>query len=90
MQAHSGAAELGLTMTRPEDDYARLPVQEERLVVVVPPTHRLARRTRVDLAEPVPVFITYLTLRNDAGQVALGPDPYARDAAAAGSLALSE
>lgn len=46
-----GAAELGLTMARPEDGYARLPVQEERLVVVVPPTHRLARRKRVDLTE---------------------------------------
>ncbi len=46
-----GAAELGLTMMRPHDGYARLPVQEERLVVVVPPTHRLARRKRVALTE---------------------------------------
>jgi DNA-binding transcriptional LysR family regulator len=46
-----GAAELGLTMSGPEDGYARLSVQVERLVLVVPPTHRLARRKRVDLTE---------------------------------------
>lgn len=46
-----GAAELGLTMTGPAEGYARLPVQEERLVVVVPPAHRLAQRKRVTLRE---------------------------------------
>ncbi|MDR7253091.1 DNA-binding transcriptional LysR family regulator [Nocardioides sp. BE266] len=46
-----GAAELGLTMAGPAEGYARLPVQEERLVVVVPATHRLARRKRLGLAE---------------------------------------
>ncbi|WP_090972277.1 LysR family transcriptional regulator [Nocardioides exalbidus] len=45
-----GAVELGLTMDR-SDDLAWLPVRRERLVVVVPPTHRLRGRKRVDLAE---------------------------------------
>jgi LysR family transcriptional activator of glutamate synthase operon len=45
-----GVVELGLTMER-APDLGWLPVQRERLVVVVPPTHRLRRRTRVDLAE---------------------------------------
>ena len=33
------------------DGLGWLPVQRERLVVVVPPTHRFRRRARVDLAE---------------------------------------
>jgi len=45
-----GTVELGLTMDR-SDDLAWLPVRRERLVVVVPPTHRLRGRKRVDLAE---------------------------------------
>ena len=45
-----GAVELGLTMER-SDGLGWLPVQRERLVVVVPPTHRFRRRARVDLAE---------------------------------------
>lgn len=45
-----GAVELGLTMDRAAD-LGWLPVQRERLVVVVPPTHRFHRRGRVDLAE---------------------------------------
>jgi LysR family transcriptional regulator, transcription activator of glutamate synthase operon len=45
-----GSVELGLTMER-ADDLAWLPVQREQLVVVVPPTHRLRRRRRIDLAE---------------------------------------
>lgn len=45
-----GAVELGLTMDR-ADDLGWLPVQRERLVVVVPPTHRFRRRARIDLAE---------------------------------------
>jgi LysR family transcriptional activator of glutamate synthase operon len=45
-----GAVELGLTMDR-SDDLAWLPVRRERLVVVVPPTHRLRGRKRVDLVE---------------------------------------
>lgn len=35
--------------------------------------------TRVDLAQPVPVFITYLTVAVDAGSVVFRSDPYARD-----------
>ena len=45
-----GAVELGLTMEH-APGHAWFPVQRERLVVVVPPPHRLARRKRVDLAE---------------------------------------
>ena len=45
-----GAVELGLTMER-ADDLGWLPVQREQLVVVVPPTHRLSARRRIDLAE---------------------------------------
>lgn len=45
-----GAVELGLTMDRAAD-LGWLPVQRERLVVVVPPTHRFHRRARIDLAE---------------------------------------
>ena len=44
-----GAVELGLTMDRAED-LGWLAVQRERLVVVVPPTHRFRDRTRIDLA----------------------------------------
>lgn len=45
-----GVVELGLTMDRAEG-HAWLPVRRERLVVVVPPGHRLRHRKRVDLAE---------------------------------------
>lgn len=45
-----GAVELGLTLAQ-SADYGWLPVQRERLVVVVPPTHRLRRRKRVELAD---------------------------------------
>lgn len=45
-----GVVELGLTMER-ADDLGWLAVQREQLVVVVPPTHRLRRRKRLDLAE---------------------------------------
>lgn len=45
-----GVVELGLTMD-PAPGQAWLPVRQERLVVVVPPTHRLRHRARVDLAE---------------------------------------
>ncbi|GAA1933801.1 LysR family transcriptional regulator [Nocardioides hwasunensis] len=45
-----GTVELGLTMER-SDDLAWLPVRRERLVVVVPPSHRLRHRKRVDLAD---------------------------------------
>ncbi|MFM6847692.1 MAG: LysR family transcriptional regulator [Terrabacter sp.] len=45
-----GVVELGLTMD-PAPGHAWLPVRRERLVVVVPPTHRLRHRKRVDLGE---------------------------------------
>jgi LysR family transcriptional activator of glutamate synthase operon len=47
-----GSVELGLTMEH-APGHAWSPVQQERLVVVVPPTHRLRTRKRVDLAELV-------------------------------------
>ena len=34
---------------------------------------------RVDLRQPVPVYITYVTVHAEGGQLALGPDPYGRD-----------
>jgi len=34
---------------------------------------------KVDLPAIVPVYITYLTARVEAGRIALGPDPYGRD-----------
>jgi murein L,D-transpeptidase YcbB/YkuD len=38
--------------------------------------------TRVNLRQPVPVYITYLTVRAEEGRLALGLDPYGRDDAA--------
>jgi L,D-transpeptidase YcbB len=35
-----------------------------------------APEQRLDLAEPVPIYITYLTVHVEDGQMALGPDPY--------------
>ena len=37
---------------------------------------------RVDLPKIVPVYITYLTAHAEGGAIALGPDPYKRDARA--------
>ena len=48
-----GVVELAITSVRPEGDYGWLPLQEERLVLIVPPRHRLRSRRRVDLAELV-------------------------------------
>ncbi len=36
---------------------------------------------RLDLPEPVPIFITYLSVRPDAGTLTLGTDPYRLDLA---------
>jgi DNA-binding transcriptional LysR family regulator len=47
----TGAADLAVLTVRPAGDVGWLPLQEERLVLVVPPTHRLARRRLVDLTE---------------------------------------
>ena len=34
---------------------------------------------RVDLPEPVPIYITYMTVRDNGAQLALGSDPYGLD-----------
>jgi murein L,D-transpeptidase YcbB/YkuD len=43
--------------------------------------------TRIDLRQPVPIYITYLTVQPDGDRLALGPDPYERDGAAPAVLA---
>ncbi|MBO9517533.1 MAG: L,D-transpeptidase family protein [Porphyrobacter sp.] len=43
------------------------------------PTVGPSPEQRVDLAEPVPIYITYLTVQPSGDQLAVGPDPYARD-----------
>jgi LysR family transcriptional regulator, transcription activator of glutamate synthase operon len=48
-----GAVELAITSMRPDGDYGWLPLQQERLVLIVPPSHRLRHRRRVDLSELV-------------------------------------
>lgn len=48
-----GVVELAITSVRPDGDYGWLPLQEERLVLIVPPSHRLRNRRRVDLTELV-------------------------------------
>ncbi len=48
-----GAVELAITSVRPDGAFGWLPLQEERLVLIVPPTHRLRHRRRVDLTELV-------------------------------------
>ena len=47
----SGDAELGIVASRPEGDFGWHRLRSERLVVIVPPTHRLAGRDRVRLRE---------------------------------------
>lgn len=47
----TGAAELAVTFPRPDGDFGWLPLQRERLVLAVPPTHRLRGRKRVALSE---------------------------------------
>lgn len=47
----SGTVDLAVTMARPTGDAGWHPLQEERLLLVVPPTHRLASRKRVTLAD---------------------------------------
>lgn len=48
-----GLVELAITSVRPEGDYGWRPLQEERLVLIVHPGHRLRNRHRVDLRELV-------------------------------------
>jgi DNA-binding transcriptional LysR family regulator len=47
----AGAVDLAITSGRPSDEHGWRPLQEERLVLVVPPRHRLRSRSRVDLGE---------------------------------------
>jgi murein L,D-transpeptidase YcbB/YkuD len=42
---------------------------------------------RIDLAQPVPIYITYLTVRADGDRLALASDPYGLDGAAHAALA---
>jgi murein L,D-transpeptidase YcbB/YkuD len=46
----------------------------------MPSTETAAFEQEVDMPQPVPIYVTYITAKPDAaGQVALGPDPYGRD-----------
>jgi murein L,D-transpeptidase YcbB/YkuD len=45
-----------------------------------------APEQRVDLPQPVPIYITYLTAHPEGDRVAVGSDPYARDPKALASL----
>lgn len=47
----AGAVDLAITASRPGEHFGWLPLQHERLVVVVPPSHRLRQRKRIGLAE---------------------------------------
>jgi DNA-binding transcriptional LysR family regulator len=47
----SGAVDLAITSARPAGGYGWHPLQEERLVLVVPPGHRLRGRKRIRLSE---------------------------------------
>ncbi|MGN6636820.1 MAG: LysR family transcriptional regulator [Oryzihumus sp.] len=47
----TGAADLAITSVRPPGEFGWCPLQEERLVLVVPPKHRLRDRRRVGLEE---------------------------------------
>lgn len=47
----SGAVDLAITSPRPPGDFGWHPLQEERLVLVVPPSHPLRDREEVELRE---------------------------------------
>ncbi|MCY1145663.1 LysR family transcriptional regulator [Actinoplanes sp. Pm04-4] len=47
----AGEAELALTSPRPDGPYGWLPLQRQRLSLIVPPGHRLARRRRARPAD---------------------------------------
>jgi DNA-binding transcriptional LysR family regulator len=47
----SGAAELGITSLRPDKAHGWLRLERQRLLLVVPPGHRLAQRRQVRLEE---------------------------------------
>jgi murein L,D-transpeptidase YcbB/YkuD len=40
---------------------------------------------KLDLPQPVPIYITYLTAQAEGDRIAVGPDPYGRDRSPAGS-----
>jgi len=46
-----------------------------------------APEQKVELPQPVPIYITYLTARPEGGQLAFGPDPYSHDHVALASAA---
>jgi LysR family transcriptional activator of glutamate synthase operon len=48
-----GAAELAITSSRPDGPFGWFTLQQERLVLIVPPTHRLKARRRIALHELV-------------------------------------
>ncbi|CRK56104.1 transcriptional regulator, LysR family protein [Alloactinosynnema sp. L-07] len=47
----TGAAELAITSSRPGPNHGWLALQQDRLILVVPPTHRLRARRRIGLEE---------------------------------------
>lgn len=47
----SGVVDLAFSSTRPDPSFGWFPLQEERLVLVVPPRHRLRDRRRITLDE---------------------------------------
>lgn len=47
----AGAAEVAVISPRPAGAFGWFPLQQDRLVLIVPPTHRLRRRRRVGLHE---------------------------------------
>lgn len=51
------------------------------------PAGGTAPEQKLDLPQPVPVYVTYLTAHVDGGSIAVGPDPYGRDRSPARALA---
>ena len=51
------------------------------------PTSSGTPEERVDIATPVPIYVTYLTVKPEGGQLALGTDPYGLDGTAPSGLA---
>jgi murein L,D-transpeptidase YcbB/YkuD len=49
-----------------------------------------APETRLDLVEPIPVFIVYFTVAPEAGDLAIRPDIYRRDGALTARVAARE
>ncbi|MEO6040960.1 MAG: L,D-transpeptidase family protein [Croceibacterium sp.] len=54
----------------------------------MPATVSSTPEQRLDLAQPVPVYVTYLTAHIEAGQIAMTADPYLRDVVKTKELAL--